>query len=367
MRTVVRMWGLVAAVAVCAASLWFFPLETAGATRQNPHLAASSDTRIAPDDKPISATRSSFATDNYAMCGKCHSACENGRSHAGILASDEQAGARLPLDAEGRTTCVTCHESSRHDANGVSGGHLRISNLRRELCLTCHRQENEADSGIEIVSPLERVVVLQEHLALIGRATRLAGSDLTVRLNGAEFHLQSKQGEFSTWLRLQDGVNHIEIAQRERLLWKGEVFHGENPFGGYERTSSGHRTGNRAQCLECHLKRDEMRSTSTGEAQVLCYGCHDRIGEKRYVHGPLAVGDCLACHDPHGGFGAAHLRQEQALLCGKCHGARENLSARACTSSGKACVDCHDPHQSDRRYLLKGPQYTMRDISLENR
>lgn len=367
MRTGGRIPGLVAAVVGCAASLLFFPYETASAAQHTLRPEVSSGTRSAQDEKRLTVKSTFSATDNYAMCGKCHSACENGRSHAGRSAIGEQAGAELPLDADGRTTCVTCHKSSRHEARGVSGGHLRVSNLRRELCLTCHRQETETGPSIEIVSPLERAVVQEEHLALIGRAFRLTGTDLTVRLNGAEFHLQLKNGEFSTWLKLQDGVNHIEVAQQEHLLWKGEVFHGESPLGGYERTSSGHRTGNRAQCLECHLKRDEMSSGNAGEPPVLCYGCHDRIGEKRYIHGPLAVGDCLACHDPHGGFGSAHLRQEQTQLCGKCHNTRETLTARACNSSGKACVICHDPHQSDTRYLLKGPQYTMRDISLENR
>ena len=103
-----------------------------------------------------------------------------------------------------------------------------------------------------------------------------------------------------------------------------------------------------------------MRSAGMVAAPALCYGCHERNDEKRYVHGPLAVGDCLACHDPHSGYGTAHLRQEQALLCGNCHAARENSATVACNASGKGCVDCHDPHQSDTRYLLKGPQYTMR-------
>ena len=188
-----------------------------------------------------------------------------------------------------------------------------------------------------------------------------------MRLNGAEFHLQVKAGEFSTWLNLQDGVNRIEVAQEERLLWSGEVFHGGSSLEIYKLTSSGHRTGNRAQCQECHLKMDEMSFGVVGAALTLCYGCHDRNDEKRYVHGPLAVGDCLVCHDPHRGYGAAHLRQEQALLCGNCHAARENSATVVCNATGKGCVDCHDPHQSDTRYLLKGPQYTMRDNYLAKR
>ena len=301
------------------------------------------------------------------MCAKCHSACENGRSHEGLLPTSNKDGAELPLDNEGRTTCTTCHDSLNHDAQGGSGNHLRISNLRRELCLACHRQDAEAVPRIEILSPLERAVVQEERLALIGRASQFTGPELTVRLNGAEFHLHVKGGEFSTWLKLQDGVNRVEVAQEERLLWKGEVFLGESSMGGYERSSSGHRTGNRAQCLECHLKKDEMRSGVAGAAPTFCYGCHDRNDKKRYVHGPLAVGDCLACHDPHGGYGSAHLRQERTLLCGNCHAARGSLATAACNASDKGCVDCHDPHQSDTRYLLKGPQTTMRDNYLARR
>ena len=300
------------------------------------------------------------ARDIYADCAKCHSSCENGRSHEGLLPSGDPRGSGLPLSAEGRTTCVTCHDAGRHDTAAAAGGSLRISNLRRELCLACHRQATETVPRVEIVSPREGAVVKDERLALIGRAPRRSGSDLTVRLNGSEFHLQVRQGEFSTWLKLQDGVNRIEVAQEGKLLWEGEVFRGESLLGGYERTSSGHRTGDRAQCLDCHVSKDEVRS-GVERAPTLCYGCHDRIDEKRYVHGPLAVGDCLACHDPHGGYGAAHLRREQALLCGNCHAARDTSATIACNARGKGCVDCHDPHQSDTRYLLKGPQYTMRE------
>jgi predicted CXXCH cytochrome family protein len=301
------------------------------------------------------------------MCAKCHNACENGRSHEGRIPAGNQDRAGLPLDADGRTTCTTCHDSRNHDAPEDSRSHLRISNLRRELCLACHRKDGEAVPRIEIISPLERAVVLEERLAFIGRASRITGPDLTVRLNGAEFHLHVKGGEFSTWLKLQSGVNHVEVAQGEHLLWQGEVFQGESPMGGYGRSSSGHRTGNRAQCMECHLKMDGMRSGVAGSAPALCYGCHDRNDQKRYVHGPLAVGDCLACHDPHGGYGSAHLRQEQTLLCANCHAVRESTAMMACKTTGKGCVDCHDPHQSDTRYLLKGPQTTMRDNYLAQR
>jgi predicted CXXCH cytochrome family protein len=360
MRTSDYVSRLVAAVGGCAAVLVFFVSGPATAGQGELRTQAGYVARVAQAGKEFAVKSTCVAMDNSATCGKCHSTCENGRNHLGVSPIGEQGSAELPLDAEGCTTCITCHDSRRHEVPVVSGAHLRISNLRRELCLACHRQDQEAGPRIEIVSPLERAVVRDERLALIGRASRLSGSELTVRLNGSEFHLHVREGEFSTWLNLQDGINRIEIAQEERLLWSGEVFHGESSLGGYKLSSSGHRTGNREQCLGCHLKNDDLSSGVMSAAPTLCYGCHDRIDDKRYVHGPLAVGDCLVCHDPHRGYGAAHLRQEQPLLCGNCHAARENSATVVCNASGKACVDCHDPHQSDTRYLLKGPQYTMR-------
>jgi predicted CXXCH cytochrome family protein len=263
--------------------------------------------------------------------------------------------------------CLTCHDPHPDGAEKTAGARLRMPILRRELCLVCHRQDTEDAPRVEIVSPLEGAIVQESRLALIGRATRLPGVLLSVRLNGSAFFLHEKEGHFFTWLKLQDGVNHIEIAQEDRILWKGEVFHAEGALDSYGRTSSGHGTGSREECLGCHLMKEEMSAETRSAAAALCYGCHDRIEGKRYVHGPLAVGDCLVCHDPHGGFGTAHLRQEQGLLCRDCHPAREISPKTACTTSGKGCMECHDPHQSDTRYLLKGPQYTMRDIPMQGR
>lgn len=355
-----RMLRLATAVLGCAASLLFFPYETANAGQESRLTKPLGDTYAAPAGKVFFRNSTGVVTSNAALCVKCHSACEDGRSHVGLSALAKPGSAGLPLNAEGRTICITCHESRRHDVKGVSDGYLRISNLRRELCLTCHGQDAGDVPRIEIVSPLERALIQEKRVALIGRVSGLSESDLIVRLNGAEFHLQVKGGEFSTWLKLQDGVNRIEVALQEHLLWKGEVFHGESRLDDYKLTSSGHRTGNRAECRECHLKREELHSGIAGASPALCYGCHDRIDEKRYVHGPLAVGDCLACHDPHGGYGTAHLRQEEAVLCGNCHAASEHVATVACNTAGKGCVDCHDPHQSNMRYLLKGPQVTMR-------
>lgn len=358
MRTGDGLWRAGAAVGALAAGILFS--LPGGAFARLAHIRAEAAAGQAPTEsvRPLPAMGASGADDVSTDCGKCHSSCEDGASHAS-LAPIAARGGGLPLDAQGRVDCVTCHRPHRDGAGADTSARLRLPLLRRELCLACHCQEGESPS-IEIISPLERAVVQEDHLALIGRAARLPDDLLTVRLNGSTFYLHAKGGRFFTWLTLQDGVNTIEIAQDGRVLWVGEVFHGQGALGGYGRASSSHGTANREECLGCHFKPDGVSAATMGATPGLCYGCHDRFEGKRYVHGPLAVGDCLACHDPHGGLGSSHLRQEAGLLCRNCHPARGNSPQQVCDTAGKGCVDCHDPHQSDTRYLLRGPRYTMR-------
>jgi predicted CXXCH cytochrome family protein len=297
--------------------------------------------------------------DNAALCGKCHSSCEAGKVHEGVAPTAPAAGVGLPLTADGRTACFTCHAPHTGGKSG-EGTRLRVSNLRRELCLSCHRQESDQEPRFEIVSPPDRSVVQEQRVALIGKISGVPGSFFAVTVNGAKFHIQTKGSEFFTLLTLQDGVNRIEITHEDRVIWRGELYRGESASSGYGRTTSAHRTESREQCGECHADKGGGPTRASSDASALCYGCHDRFEGKRYLHGPLAVGACLACHDPHRGYGTAHLREERGLLCANCHAARETSPTTACNASNKACADCHDPHQSDSRFLLRGPQYTMR-------
>ncbi|HWR97156.1 MAG TPA: cytochrome c3 family protein, partial [Candidatus Methanoperedens sp.] len=298
------------------------------------------------------------AVENAAICGKCHSSCEQGRTHGGRGVAAQQGGIELPLTADGRATCLTCHKP-HSDGTTTAAARLRIPNLRRELCLACHAPAAAVAPGIEIVSPPERALVLEERLALIGRLSGRVGGHLTVRLNDATFHVQARERDFFTWLLLREGVNRCEIALGEQVLWRGEIFRGESSASGYARSTFGHHTGSQQECLGCHDGGDGRVAEATERTSALCYGCHQRFDGKRYLHGPLGVGACLACHDPHSGYGTAHLREEQALLCGKCHAEREIAAKSGCATSGKKCAECHDPHQSDSRYLLKGPEYTL--------
>lgn len=73
--------------------------------------------------------------------------------------------------------------------------------------------------------------------------------------------------------------------------------------------------------------------------------CHSGMMGKKFVHGPVAVGDCLHCHKKTGDH-----RFQTALgngeMCFVCHEE---------TSGGKniLCIVCHDPHGTDAEFQLR--------------
>lgn len=90
--------------------------------------------------------------------------------------------------------------------------------------------------------------------------------------------------------------------------------------------------------------------------------CHPEMGTAKYVHGPVAAYECKVCHV----VGEKHRPPKQhdltlikkgSALCFDCH---ENIEQ---ILSGKnlhvpikegECVECHDPHQSDSKFLIAG-------------
>jgi predicted CXXCH cytochrome family protein len=66
----------------------------------------------------------------------------------------------------------------------------------------------------------------------------------------------------------------------------------------------------------------------------------------------------MSCHDPHGGSGPNHLRGREVDLCRTCHSDLEvanHKGGREALADGK-CSVCHDPHQSDTRFLTRKAQ-----------
>ena len=105
-------------------------------------------------------------------------------------------------------------------------------------------------------------------------------------------------------------------------------------------------------CAGCH----EAGATNALVAPKveLCFRCHQLKLDKRVVHGPLASGGCLVCHDAHSSRYRYLLVSESTGFCFYCHDRKavERVEAHA-GGEGSDCTACHDPHMSDRDFLLK--------------
>lgn len=332
-----------------------FASESHGFSTKDCQLCHVQDGGLLPAENPRSVE------DIHTACDQCHSSCEPWGIHDGRRQDAGRMAVALPVSKDGAVGCVTCHDPHPGDESpdrAYGTPNLRIGNLKRELCLNCHHDSPERQWLIDVAAPPSGAVVRERHVPLLGRAEALPGRYLQVSVNGGSFPLRVDEGTFHTRLTLQEGPNVVEISVNNVSLWRGELFlaAGEVEENRYDRTFYGHQTSTLAECLSCHGSDDgSVFSTAVKTGSGLCYQCHDAFDEKRYLHGPLAVGECDVCHDPHGGIGPKHLHAEEVELCRSCHGDDEVLGHRGGRDAlaGGNCSSCHDPHQSDGRFLIK--------------
>jgi predicted CXXCH cytochrome family protein len=100
--------------------------------------------------------------------------------------------------------------------------------------------------------------------------------------------------------------------------------------------------------------------------EELCVYCHsekspdDPGNEGKFFHGPVAAGECTECHNPHQSRNPYMLREKPGRkLCLSCHGSDESdefAHEEGGSSAGRDegnCLACHDPHMSERRFLVR--------------
>jgi predicted CXXCH cytochrome family protein len=115
----------------------------------------------------------------------------------------------------------------------------------------------------------------------------------------------------------------------------------------------------RKDCTNCHdtkrQSRADGRAYLISSVPQLCYECHDDFAvSASNVHGPVAVGVCLECHNPHKSQLRYLLEKPIPELCYICHDTEAIESIPEHFVRGlSSCNDCHDSHASRERYLLK--------------
>ncbi len=92
---------------------------------------------------------------------------------------------------------------------------------------------------------------------------------------------------------------------------------------------------------------------------LLCVDCHASksqkvvYGDHLWLHGPVAQGECTLCHQPHQSeFRYLLLKNRSVELCGSCH-TKGYISENEEHTKGEECISCHNPHAGKNHLLLK--------------
>ena len=154
--------------------------EKRGGKTESPHARKDQKACIvchvsqpAEGSAPAKENNLRFGGDIVALCSSCHEGYKHMHPVKIAVAPGMKSPEDLPLDMDGKITCITCH-----DAMEASGVHRRRRMVGRSLCLNCH----------EDTSILAQVNWYPTHLAK-GEQGRLEFKVVEFRIVGKKAYL----------------------------------------------------------------------------------------------------------------------------------------------------------------------------------
>ncbi len=218
-------------------------------------------------------------------------------------------------------------------------------------------------AGINLIAPLDKAWVTESQIFLAGSVEGDDIKSVTVKgvTAGNKGVLPVEGGGFGTMVTLKKGENTIKVSAG-KLSTEAKVYLGgkkDKPKKGFKRyyIHSGIKSMN---CKDCHKFRRgkyDFKKNVPARADCTTAKCHgNKLASMEYVHGPVGAGVCVSCHNPHGSFRARQIARDDRTLCMVCHQAKEEEFNKKVVHAPveEGCSTCHDPHQSAKRFQLKG-------------
>lgn len=114
-----------------------------------------------------------------------------------------------------------------------------------------------------------------------------------------------------------------------------------------------------SECLTCHEFKKTDGKTVVGfvaPQTELCVTCHDAMsaaaaGKVAAPHAPVTAG-CTDCHNPHTTVEKSLLKAAPPALCIECHDAAGLQSSHKRAVASSICTSCHTPHGSETKAML---------------
>jgi predicted CXXCH cytochrome family protein len=322
-----------------------------------PH-AAVADSCLNCHDPHASETERLLAAPAAELCATCHDTDDLQEAHGGQLTARVDClschvphGSANPHMVRGTTlhppfadgTCEACHRAP-------FAGRVRLVRRGQKLCTSCHSDlEEPAPEGGS------------RHAALEG-----------TRRDTACLSCHDPHMSVNATLLIETGPPLCAQCHED-------VVQGATAETGHVPAA--------AECTICHQPHSAPHSRLLIEApESLCPMCHDVEDadlSKAHLGADLAALECTSCHNPHGtgnpkllarhihpvildGCATCHIDSASDLvedggsaLCLACH---DNIQATAEAAAVPhpalemiRCADCHNPHASPQRKLVKQP------------
>lgn len=321
------------------------------------------------------------------ICLKCHEDFKKtlNKSHLHpLLRAGECSGCHDPhtsyhkdlLTAETTRLCSSCHkevlpEKARsahkvvvegncgrcHDSHG-SDNAFQLKELGNELCFGCHEDmERQVNKNRFKHRPLSE-----------------KGGCLTCHDPHAsdKFDFQLKKDAPSLCTNCHDtSKTSFNREHMDYPIANTDCTSCHNPHGSNTRGmlfDNAHIPLVKKKCGECHVGPSSPKAFATKKQGIeLCEQCHEKMIRRTFdnnrLHWPIVdkVG-CLNCHSPHGTKEKKLLKGPIVKVCGTCHSDTVVLqkwsidnpkNPKLCEPVKKGnCIACHSPHASDYVLLL---------------
>jgi DmsE family decaheme c-type cytochrome len=269
--------------------------------------------------------------------------------------------------ADYSSTCLDCHEdylkTLKDSPHSFSPEEM---NSRFPIgCISCHDgwKEHLEDPGVETISnvmeePLGRQEDICARCHVTLHQTSMAGDDPHARVDITCTECHTVHNNLNRFLLKSDRDNYCLECHRA----VGAEFN-SNSFHPLE-------TGN-VRCIDCHkLGRIEDYLTRIGN-DWRCQNCHSELSgpfvyEHKVVYSHYVEGNgCIECHEPHGSANRSLLKQPGDGLCYQCHTIPPgHITNHSGFPARTPCVSCHsEVHGSNDSRLFLAPDLNMRFAS----
>ena len=199
-------------------------------------------------------------------------------------------------------------------------------------------------SGIVVLAPIDGESVNSKDIVIIGKAGKSANEVEINGISGDGLKVKVRNGGFFAKVKLNDGDNKMTLSSDDGASLELNIKVGNSRVFNYHPSDS-----DVEDCSTCHSDVDSKGYVLKPDAPV-CYECHDSKNEMAFVHGPINMGVCYVCHLPHGSSNEKLLMVDNKTICSGCH---EELVPKHPDTASKFCVECHDPHASDKEFHIK--------------